>query len=311
MSLKKIVSFICMVSLTFTNFFFCSAGPVNSQKRIAFFGDPMVAQEYKIADRIKQKNYSDVLGNIDDKKFNIGSKEYIDFDRRFFYRNKDLFKKIPLNVAVIVVSYNDYVISQTVKKYIEVIDKNNVSVMLVGYSCDGNNGRGEEYEQSVKQAAKEHGISEENVFFVEDTTGRGIDDVDSGINRCCLKDEKSEQEYKEIPQQPVNVIPNVTNDVSSESLAVKQVSDGSNNVDGEKIDNYQEPIHQEIVSDKKANDQEVLTQKISQCSKESKSQEKNKIDWFNILKIGAIGSIMCSVIMHLWHKIVPSNSDDK
>lgn len=319
MNIKKIVSLMCMVSLIFTNFFFCSAAPVNSKKRIAFLGDYMTIQQCRIADRIKQRNNSDVWKVIDDKKlykkFNIGLKEYIDFNalsyRTVNNKRKHFLKDLSLNVAVIVVSYVDYNIQNVVEQYIQDIDTDNVSVMLVGYICGDNNGRGEEYTQSVKQAARECGINRDNVFFVETMTGDGIKEVDLNIEVCCLENEEPEQEYEEIHHQPIDVIPNV-GDVSNGDLAVEQVLDGSDKaVDGEESDNCQELINQEIVSYEEVNDKVLLAQKISQCSKEPKSQGKNKIDWFNILKIGTIGSGISSVVMYIWHKIIPSNNVDK
>lgn len=128
--------------------FFCSAAPVSSKKRIAFVGDSMSIQQYRIADRIKQRNNSDVCKVIDDKKlykkFNIGLKEYIDFNepvyRIFNNRRKHFLRNLSLNVAVIVVSFVDCNIKNVVEKYMQDIDADNVSVMLVGHICGDNNG---------------------------------------------------------------------------------------------------------------------------------------------------------------------------
>lgn len=142
-------------------------------------------------------------------------------------------------------------------------------------------------------------------------TGYGIEEVDLNIEVCCLENEEPEQEHEEIHHQPIDVIPNV-GDVSSGNLEVEQVLDGSDKVvDGEESDNCQELINQEIASDEEVNGKGILNEKILQCSRESKSQEKSKIDWLNILKIGTIGSGISSLVMYLWHKIIPSDNVDK
>ena len=263
MNLKKIISLMCMVSLIFTNFFFCNAAPVNSKKRIAFLGDYMTIQQCRIADRIKQINNSDVwkviYGRKLYKKFNIGLREYIDFDelsyRTLNNRRKHFLKDLSLNVAVIVVSYVDYNIKNVVEQYIQDIDTDNVSVMLVGHVCGDNNGRGEEYTQSVKQAAEKCGIDRDNVFFVGTMTGDGIKEVDLNIEVCCLENEEIEQEHEEIHQQPIDVIPSV-GDVSSQNLEIDQVLDDSDKIGREELDNYQE-----IASDEEVNGKGLLDEK--------------------------------------------------
>ena len=74
-NIKKIVSLMCMVSLVFTNLFFCSAAPVNAKKRVIFVGDISNMETLRISSRVKR--YNGRLVKEESKartytKFNVG-----------------------------------------------------------------------------------------------------------------------------------------------------------------------------------------------------------------------------------------------
>ena len=298
--------------------------------------------------------------------------EYIDFYEGPYY-NKSIGKKREIlrtaSVVVIVDSNVENNIKNKVEKYVSDMDKS--KVMLVGRITSVDDNNREIYRRSARQTARECGIDEENVLFVNNVPNDGnikntfsenfdsnnmtIENVDTHISWLFLCDECAKEAVKnpivhsvaETPLHPIvegSIVNNaeVTDLVKNHPLNTSESEFGHKNEEKSDI-NCQEvdskPYTGISIQDEKLSDQQKLSnsesgqqlensnssvgtkvytsaekkpfQKELPDSEKSESQEKNKIDWFNMLKIGTIGSGISSLVMYLWHKIIPSDNVDK
>lgn len=311
MKFKKIISLVCLFSLIFTNFISFNTFAIKPESRIVFLGDIVSIKQNRISSRVKERNRDNVWKTLDKTlftKFNIGAKEYIDFYKLPYNRISRERKRNILRSAdavVVVVSYTEYNIRNVVSRYVEDVDMDNIPVILVGYVNADNGGRGEEYKRSVNDAAGSCGIKEDNVFFVDFMTGDGIEEVDLNIEILCLKDEEAED--TEVHQ------PTVLEDPTSDNIDDADLGDvqALNDEKGKELDDEHQKADSESSVNVSYHDGERPIQKKSSSSKVSNSEEKNKIDWTNVLKIGTVGSGISSMIMLLLKKIIPSRNVDK